>query len=52
VEGGRKWEENPPLSLDKAALAWAAAATGGDRCLRALRCERSHHMVTKSVASV
>jgi hypothetical protein len=50
--GGRERGENPrPSALDKAAPAWAAAATDGDRCLRALHHERGHRVVTGSVAS-
>jgi hypothetical protein len=52
------WEEEgigerppPPSALDKAALAWAAAATDGDRCLRALHHERSHREVSGLVVS-
>jgi endonuclease/exonuclease/phosphatase (EEP) superfamily protein YafD len=47
-----KGERTPaPSALDKAAPAWAAAATDGDQCLRALHHKRGHRVVTGSVAS-
>jgi hypothetical protein len=52
--GGRERGENltpPPSMLDKAAPAWAATATSGDRHLRTLRHEHGHRTVTRLVVS-
>jgi hypothetical protein len=49
--GGRERGANPPLRRIRAAPAWVAAATGGDRRLHALCHEGGHCAVTRSVAS-
>jgi hypothetical protein len=42
--GGRDMGGNPPQRWIRPAPVWAAAATGCDRRLRALHCERDHRV--------
>jgi hypothetical protein len=53
-EGGREGEGNPPLCTRdwiRSVPAWATTTIDGGQRLRALRRERDHHTVTRSVVS-